>query len=155
MTLKIEDACNSSGDSISRAFESQRSVIVVHIACRWTVDVSAIGKGTFLAFKVIKTISFAVSVLALPFRYGITLGSEKKTTHLASDLCQFIRFPCIKSPEAWPSKLKKKWKKRKTRKFGLWNRSNELIRFILSWWSMRLPSNCVSTKLVPHLDCYH
>lgn len=66
-----EDACNSSEDSISRAFESQRSVIVVHIVCRWTV---AIGKWTVLAFKVIKTISFAVSVQATPFLYGKTLG---------------------------------------------------------------------------------
>ena len=29
-----EDACNSNEDSILRAFESQRSVIVVHIVCR-------------------------------------------------------------------------------------------------------------------------
>jgi len=37
------------------------------------VDVPAIRKGTVLAFKVIKTISFAVSVQALPFLYGITV----------------------------------------------------------------------------------
>lgn len=69
-----EDTCNSSEDSISRAFESQRSVIVVHIMCRWTVVFPAIGKWTVLAFKVIKTISFTVSVQATPFLYGITLG---------------------------------------------------------------------------------
>ena len=73
LSCATEDACHSSDDSITRAFESQRSFIAVHIVCRRAVVVP-IGKGTVLAFKVINTISFAVSVLASPFLNGITLG---------------------------------------------------------------------------------
>ena len=73
LSCATEGACHSSDDSITRAFESQRSVIVVDLTYKRTVVVP-IGKGTFLAFKVINTISFAVSVQALPYLYGITLG---------------------------------------------------------------------------------
>ena len=47
-------------------------------------------KRTVLAVKVMNAISPAVSVLAFPYIYGITLGVVKKgTAHLAKDLCQF------------------------------------------------------------------
>lgn len=92
LSCDTEDACHSRDDSIFRAFESQRSVMVVLIACRWTVEVP-IGKGTVISFKEINTISFAVYVQVLPFHYGRTLGSwvKKRTTHLARDLCKFSR----------------------------------------------------------------
>jgi len=50
-----------------------------------------IGKRTLLALKVMNTIFFAVSVLALPYPYGITFGAVKKEreAHLARDLCHF------------------------------------------------------------------
>ena len=34
LSCATEDACHPSDDSITRAFENQRSVIVVHIVCR-------------------------------------------------------------------------------------------------------------------------
>ena len=37
-----------------------------------------INKRTFLAFKIINTISLAVSVLALPYKYGIFFEAVKK-----------------------------------------------------------------------------
>ena len=48
------------------------------------------GKRTVLALKVINTISLAVSVLALPYPYGIFFEAVKKkrTAHLARDLWQ-------------------------------------------------------------------
>lgn len=44
--------------------------------------VPAIGKWTVLAFKVIKTISFTVSVQATPFLYGITVAASEIETFL-------------------------------------------------------------------------
>ena len=50
-----------------------------------------IGKRTVLALKVMNTIFLAVSVLALPYPYGITFGAVKKKreAHLVRDLCHF------------------------------------------------------------------
>ena len=81
--------CHSSDDAVMRTSEDQRSVIVVDIVWSWTVG-ELIIKRTLLAFKTMNAISPAVSVLALPYRYGITLGAVKKgTAHLAVELCQF------------------------------------------------------------------
>ena len=59
-------ASHSSDDAIIRTFEGQRSVIVVHIVCKCTVNM-VIGKRTPLAREEMNAISFAVSVLALPY----------------------------------------------------------------------------------------
>ena len=59
-------ASHSSDDAIIRTFEGQRSVIVVHIVCKCTVNM-VIGKRTPLAREEMNAISFAVCVLALPY----------------------------------------------------------------------------------------
>lgn len=96
LSCDTEDACHSRDDSIFKVFESQRSVMVVLIAWRWTVEVP-IGKGTVPSFKEINTISIAVYVQGLPFHYGRTLGCwvKKRTIHLARDLCEFSRITCF------------------------------------------------------------
>ena len=79
-------AFHTCDDAIMSAFESQRSVIVVRIMWwSWTVPVS-IGKRTVLAFKVMNTIFLAVSVLALPYHYGITFGAVETKKQFIS-LC--------------------------------------------------------------------